>query len=296
MPKLTFTQGVSASGKSTWAEQYIKDNPNTVNINRDDIRFALFNNGVKDWGKYKFKRNNENKVTEMQQQLIFDATQEDKDIIISDTNLNKKYIDKIKSLSCLRGYDFEIKQFPITLEEALIRDARRFQGVGSEEIHKQWKQWCNTYHGENYHKHDGRLSEAVIFDVDGTLALMNDRSPFEWDRVGEDFPNSHVVTMCKAFTTEGYNIIIMSGRDSCCQEETNDWLVEYLGFDDFYLFMRTEGDFRKDTVVKKELFDKYVEGNFNVISVFDDRPSVCRMWRDELGLEVVQIGNPYIEF
>jgi hypothetical protein len=61
-----------------------------------------------------------------------------------------------------------------------------------------------------------------------------------------------------------------------------------------YLVMREQGDSRKDTIVKKEMFDKYIKGKYNVLYVVDDRPCVCRMW--SLGLKVMQVGNPYIEF
>ena len=61
------------------------------------------------------------------------------------------------------------------------------------------------------------------------------------------------------------------------------------------LFMRAPGDMRKDTIVKEEIFWRDIADNFNVQFVVDDRPSVCRMWR-ELGLKVLQVGNPHIEF
>ena len=37
------------------------------------------------------------------------------------------------------------------------------------------------------------------------------------------------------------------------------------------------------------------EGKYNVEFVVDDRPSVCRQWHD-MGLKVLRVGNPYIEF
>lgn len=52
---------------------------------------------------------------------------------------------------------------------------------------------------------------------------------------------------------------------------------------------------RKDTIIKEELFWKPIADNYNVQFVLDDRLSVCRMWRD-LGIKVLQVGNPHIEF
>jgi hypothetical protein len=60
--------------------------------------------------------------------------------------------------------------------------------------------------------------------------------------------------------------------------------------------MRKAGDGRKDTIVKKEMFLELVHPNYNVEFIVDDRPSVCRMWREEIGLKVLQVGDPHIEF
>ena len=60
--------------------------------------------------------------------------------------------------------------------------------------------------------------------------------------------------------------------------------------------MRSEGDCRKDTVVKKELFDTYIDHKYNVKLVLDDRKSVIRMWSFEKGLNVVDVGKPHDEF
>jgi hypothetical protein len=61
------------------------------------------------------------------------------------------------------------------------------------------------------------------------------------------------------------------------------------GSADCYLFMRPQGDSRPDTVVKRELFEKYVEPNWHISFVIDDRKSVVQMWRD-LGLYVFNCG------
>lgn len=89
--KVIFTRGISASGKTTWAEQFIKDNPTFVNINRDDIRWELFTGGVPDWGKYKFTKGNERLVSDRQTELVIEAVRNGKSMIISNTNLNDIY-------------------------------------------------------------------------------------------------------------------------------------------------------------------------------------------------------------
>jgi hypothetical protein len=60
--------------------------------------------------------------------------------------------------------------------------------------------------------------------------------------------------------------------------------------------MRETNDNRPDTVIKRELYEAHIKGKYNVLGIFDDRPSVCRMWREDLGLKVLQAGDPHFEF
>ena len=49
-------------------------------------------------------------------------------------------------------------------------------------------------------------------------------------------------------------------------------------------------DFRKDSIIKKEFFDEFVKDRFNVLTVFDDRNQVIKVWRD-LGLTCFQVAK-----
>lgn len=295
--KITFTIGISASGKTTWANQFCLDNPDTVNINRDDIRFKTFCNGERNWSKYKFNKSNENRVSEIQETIILGAVVQNKNIIISDTNLNSKTVERILKLPCLKDYKPEYKYFDTDLEKCLKRDALRENGVGCRVIFKQYKDYCKIRHEKNYHKHDNYKIDAYMFDIDGTLADMTGvRSPFEWDKVHLDNPKHEVISALLAAYSNGYHIVIMSGRDSCCEDKTREWLDYWLPQVDYELFMREEGNMQKDTIIKKSLFNNFVNHKYNIHVLYDDRPSVCRMFRYELGLNVIQVGDPYIEF
>jgi hypothetical protein len=73
------------------------------------------------------------------------------------------------------------------------------------------------------------------------------------------------------------------------------WLAD-MGLDNYELFMRPEGSFEKDVVVKERLFWEDVADNYNVKVVVDDRPIVVRLWH-ELGIQnVICVGNPWKEF
>ena len=54
--------------------------------------------------------------------------------------------------------------------------------------------------------------------------------------------------------------------------------------------MRKTGDFRKDSIVKKELFDENVRGKYNIEFVLDDRNQVVEMWRS-IGLVCLQVAD-----
>jgi len=295
--KMIITQGISASGKTTWAEKFIEATPNTVNINRDDIRFNTYCNGVRDWSLYRFTKERERNVSAIQEQAIAQAAKDNLNVIISDTNLNTKTLARLEQLA--EEHDFEVyyEVFHIEPMVAIERDAKRANGVGYKVIMNQYKQFAEMFYSKDYHQYANSKRDAIVIDVDGTLADMRGvRTPFEWTKVKQDKPHKHVVDMVKAARLDGLDVVIMSGRDGSCLQDTQDWLEHHLGFSDFWLFMRATGDMRKDTVVKKELFKRYVDNNFNVQYVIDDRPSVCRMWQYELGLKVVQVGNVGQEF
>jgi hypothetical protein len=134
-----------------------------------------------------------------------------------------------------------------------------------------------------------------MFDIDGTLAHMNGRGPFEWDKVGEDTVDRHMRRIAKSYSNDGYLIVIMSGRDACCMEATKKWLIKN-EIPWRRLIMRNVGDMRKDSIVKEELFWTSVAPRYNIEAVFDDRPQVIRMWHD-IGIpKVIAVADQNIEF
>lgn len=135
------------------------------------------------------------------------------------------------------------------------------------------------------------LPKAIIVDIDGTLAKMNGRGPFEWMRVGEDEVNEPIKIVVDAMNFGFYGdlkIIIFSGRDSICREQTVDWLLrKNIPYD--FLFMRPQGNNEKDSIIKRRLFDEHINGKYDVLFVLDDRNQVVDMWRKDLGLTCLQV-------
>lgn len=301
-PKFYLTVGVSASGKTTWANEQLKNDEqngiSTININRDDIRFNHVLPGS-NWTTYKFTKARETEVSEIALQQFNNAVEMNYNIIVSDTNLNPTYRDAWINRAIVAGYEVIIKEFPITLEEAWKRDAARGNGVGQTTIYQQYKLW-QEYIGVKKYVPAEYKPKAIIVDVDGTIANRVGRNPFEWEKVGQDSPRSFIIDMitnyCKYYKT--HNLVFLSGRDSICRQETIDWIAEHFNLpkDGVEIYMRAEGDMRKDTVIKEELFWEHIEPTYNVIGAFDDRPVIVRLWHT-LGIpNVICVSDPYIEF
>lgn len=298
--KATITIGGSASGKSSWAKAHQKLNENVVIVERDEIRAEVFAtkrpaNEKFSWREWKWKW--EDDVTTKQLAMIVAAATRDQDLIISDTNLNKARRETLEKQLKALGYEVEYKHFPVTYFEAVKRDIARPNPVGPWVIAEQQEKYLAEF-GEKI-EHDPNLPNVILVDLDGTAAKMTNRGPFEWSKVAQDEPHEHVWAMIMGLALAGSPPIFMSGRDSVCREATTGWIMEqgakWIPGVPFDLFMRPEGDMRADTVIKRELFDAHIRGKFNVTLVIDDRPKVAQMWR-ELGLTVVQVGNPYIDF
>lgn len=133
-------------------------------------------------------------------------------------------------------------------------------------------------------------SPVYLVDIDGTIAIKGDRDIFDWSRVILDTPNDDVVRVVRMILRD-WDVIFVTGRMDDCRQATTDWLRIYLDavVDEDTLLMRKSGDFRKDTVVKRELYYAHIADVYDVLGVFDDRQSVVNMWR-ELGLTVFQVA------
>jgi predicted kinase len=292
--KAVITIGVSASGKTTWA----KEQSHTSIVSRDDVRRQILEEKFgrelfpgELWKKWKWK--DENLVTDRIQRMISEYAKAERDIIIADTNLVEKYRTlTVKRLEEL-GYEVELKLFPVSFEEAVKRDNGRADGVGAGVIWKQMKQYHEAIGTQKYIR-DTSLERAVIFDVDGTLARMKDRGPFEWSKVGQDEVIEDVARMFHAYKAMGYKMIVMSGRDGVCRDITWNWLDDH-DLTPCILLMRAENDMRKDSEIKRELFFKHVAPYYNVCMVVDDRPQMTREW-ELMGLTVARMANQYEEF
>ncbi len=296
MKKLYITVGVPASGKSTWTKERLDEN--TVEINRDDIRFNDVLPGS-DWKTYKFTKSREKEVSAVAFQKFNDAVSLNKDIIISDTNLKKSLRDAWINRAKEVGYDVEIVEFPLSLEEAWARNEARENGVPHHRVYAMYKLW-EEYIGRKKYIPDESLQKAILIDIDGTVAQQGGRDPFDWDKVDQDMPRHMIIDLILSYQSNHPNthFIFITGRETTCRYKTLCWLADnfnqhVLGIT---LFMRQEEDTRKEAVVKEEIFWNNIDKNHNIIAVFDSRPSSCRLWHSLEIPNVICVADQFKEY
>jgi predicted kinase len=288
MSTVTLTVGIPASGKTTWARKQARALGNTVIVSRDDIRHA---HGWK-------SGHSEDLVTRIHRAQIEAALMEGLDVIVADTNINPTFRRRLIKFCHEHGADVQIRRFDVGLDEAVLRDAVRTEHkVGADVVHKFYEDLkkqpelqdeflpAPTYARYN---HSG-YPPVVVVDIDGTLAHMTTRGPYDEHRVDED---TYDLTVSDAVTglalQRKAKIIVLSGRTEAAREKTEAWLETY-GFDYDLLLMRKSGDQRPDYVIKNEIYDAEIIPKYDILAVFDDRDQVVRHLRKR-GITVFQVA------
>lgn len=131
--------------------------------------------------------------------------------------------------------------------------------------------------------------QALIVDIDSTLALLGDRSPYNYEELGYDKLNGVVYRMVMKYKRDGYHILLVTGRPIEYAEETMAWLnMNHVPYD--MLVMRPKGDKQQDSTLKHRAYNEYIKDKYEVELVLEDRTRVVKMWR-EIGLTCFQVCN-----
>lgn len=284
-----FLIGIPGSGKSTYAKAQVHPNPfhaDVARINKDDIRET-------------WKKLNEKAVLAKQEEMFCGyANQQYKKIIVDNTHLNPIHEARYRYLASQFGYDFEVKWFDDSLDPDLChkRNIARDKTVPWTVIETMYSEYFKMWMKRESFEVVNSGKKAIIVDLDGTVA-DNDghRGWFDWAKVRGDKVHQDIKDLVVLLHNAGHYVVFLSGRDSVCWKETSEWLTYY--FDEeldgqWSLFMRPEGDSRKDSFVKVELFQEFVNGRYDVRYVLDDRHQVVRMWR-AMGLRCLSVDNGY---
>jgi predicted kinase len=241
-------------------------------------------------------------------------------VVVDNTNLKykdiQKYIDYLLVNNNLNDYIYSVKFLEVShndLETAIKLRSNREDGknIPKGRMHEMYKSFQNDVRGLLLIDYKGKigldeldllenilpwtdpcviLPDVILCDLDGTLAIfeyMNGiklRSPYDASLAASDIVCRPVAEALRGFFSLGYEIIFVSGRENKFREQTEEFLKrasEDFGFSYDKLFMRSEGDFRKDTIIKDEIYSREILGKYNVLAVFDDRKSVVEMWRSK---------------
>ncbi|GGU40385.1 phosphatase domain-containing protein [Streptomyces violascens] len=299
MPTLHFTRGLPASGKTTWARTWTAENrADRVRVNRDDLRAML------DSSEH-IKGVTEKRVMAVRDATILKLLRQGYDVVCDDTNLPQRVARDLARLADRAGAELQVHDFThVPLDTCLERDVARDASVGEGTIrglHQRFlagkpsplplpEESCTAAPVRREYEPKPDSPKAVLVDIDGTVALMDGRSPFDETRVHQDLPNAPVISVVRALHSAGQRIVFLSGRTDSCRNATEAWLTEHIGVPYDGPFMRPTGDSRKDSVVKVELFDAHVRDAYNVTCVLDDRSQVVKAWRG-IGLTVLQVAD-----
>lgn len=295
MKKIICTQGLQASGKSTWAKDFVAKNPWWMRVNKDEIRKQL---GI----TYEvYDKKVEQRVIDAERAMVDSMTNAGFNIIVDNTHLLlkrskvNKHLDFYRKLAESKWYEFEVKTFFITPEEAIKRDANREDkdAIVGEDVIKRTLSYSvlppEFPANPKFVEPISWLIPCIICDIDGTLAFMNGkRSPYDYSKVEWDDVNIYLKELLYLLTLEtNVKLIFMSGREEDCKYETVTWLTEN-GFVWNEIHMRKSWDVRCDTIVKEEMYNNHIKNKYNVLAVFDDRNRVVDTWR-RLGLPTYQV-------
>lgn len=291
--KIIMTQGLPGSGKSFWAKQHCIDDPLFKRVNKDDIRAK--------YGNQRWSSQLEKSYLKEERETGIEYLKAGFNLIVDDTNFNDIHKNFWQDVANENNYDFEIKFFDTDLKVCIERNVLRDEPVPEVAIRSMYNKYI-----KNKPKYDDRLitynskstkQKCIIFDIDGTLALMNGRNAFDYHKVDTDRINTPVMFLNNLLWASRFGewtnednrikIILLSGREETAREKTVVWLKENnVIYDE--LLMRKEKDFRGDEVIKKEIYESKIAPYYEVVSVFDDRDKVVQMWRS-LGLLCCQV-------
>jgi predicted kinase len=291
MQKLIYTKGLPASGKSTWARSMVEKHDYMKRVNKDDLR-SMIDNNIWSWENEKF-------ILKIRDQIIERTLIDGHSIIVDDTNLAPKHVTRfheiVNAINDVHKLNIKVQEqfFDISVEECIRRDLNRERSVGEKVIRDMYNKYLNPIKRNEQPVYNPDLPDAIICDLDGTLALYDDQgnSARHYDRdFINDKCNKIVLDVINRYCVDN-KLIIFSGRNGKYFQETQQWLALNKIYPDKFV-MREATDRRKDIVIKQEMYETHVKDKYNVKFCIDDRRQVIKLWQS-LGLYVLDVGRGF---
>ena len=256
--KLILCRGIQASGKSTWAKAWAKEDPeHRVRFNNDDIRNML--------GEY-WVPNREGLVTELKRSFACEATRRGYNIVIDNMNLNPKEVKwwedviKVANATWRRYRDFIIQE---DIKNMLSKSAEHVDGG----------------------------HPVILVDMDATLCLNTTGRPYYGDGAAEGMLNDIAIEGTCTLVRRMYEkckVFIVTGREGTPEivAATKEWLAKHdIKVDE--LFFRPVKDYSPGAECKKKIYEDNIKGKYNVQFVLEDNCKCVEMWREQ-GLTCLQ--------
>lgn len=315
-PGILLLMGLPGSGKSTLAHQWVaKDNVHRMRINFDDMREELYG------PNWVFNRTQEDamKVEAIRRARGWlEAAPLENAVVVDNLNLTKGAREPWIQMARSLGVPIDIHEMEANVVECVRHDRYRVKGRVGEAVINRWALTTGWIDWTEY------KNPLMIVDVDGTLfdpthrrhlvhmpedhhnckepilqhgvcsgcGKLNPKHGWKKDwpaffKAAKDDPPIEPIIDLVTELGMSYHVLIVSGRpiDFCgimTEDALRKWKVPYE-----FLFMRSGGDGRPDTVVKQEILDYLPKDRIKF--VLDDRDSVVKMWRDN-GLTCLQVA------
>lgn len=305
MSTIKILRGIQGIGKSTYAKQLIEKEP-YVRFNKDDIRlmesatYAKSNGELVDDVMHGFIE----AALKQNLNIVLDNTfcflKHIDDII------NRYHIYADIEIICFPN-DIELaltqnnlRQGHQKIDEKIIRDFsaayKKSEYTLRERKYNMHSIVCPgmvlgvysvSKHTVIPYQYNDDLPDIIVWDIDNTLSIKGDRGIYEFDKCGLDSVINSTYNIYNVF--ESYDSmyefdryhkptkqIFITGRGEECRQETLYWLQDNVCFNvqNHHLLMRPAKDFRRDSVVKEEIYKNHLEGQYNIIAWFDDSPKV----------------------
>lgn len=274
MSKIIILCAPAGAGKSTLARQYELEG--FVRINQDDQG--------KEGHIFKFKT----------------ALTYGYNVIIDRLNFSKVQRDKYLKPAKDLGYESEIiilhEPYEVCLKRCLERkdhptikcekDARSALATFFGKYEKPTADEADVITNLGWDKPD--KPNTICCDLDNTLAETSHREHFlqgtkrNWRGFFEAMGEDKINVWCKELLNGmGYcaEVVIVSARPDDYRKITESWLLHNeVRYDN--LIMRSRGDFRKDSIVKLQLYEFEIKTRYNVLFWVDDRKQVIDEMRN----------------
>lgn len=305
-PQLLITIGAPGSGKSTFSKYLVRTEDRWVRVNRDDFRAMQFEGS-------KASIETERTVNHAMDACIDTYLHKGYHVIIDATHCRLDYIQGyVKRFGHLADIHFKVFDLPFdTLwKRCKLREEQTGKIIPEQVLRTYVNELALLKTKFDFKpilkkeriftslQQSKDMSTCFLFDLDGTLAQANGRSmfnPSEEDILG-DSPIEPVIAVLQSLEKQ-HQIIFLSGREDSLYQSTIQWIQQHIGVKEpVQLFMRKQGDFRRDSVIKKEILHEHILPNYRVLGAFDDRLQVVRECWNAEGIFCFNVNQLLEEF